>query len=88
MPVIIGSNIQTVDTVDGFECNKCGKKYFADDYPKMEDMFHYEFGGGWGSVWGDGASFDIVLCGDCFYELMKDYVTEHINLPNATLSMR
>lgn len=74
MTLIINKKTKTVRHIDGFQCNRCKKKYLADDFVHMQDMFYYRDTGGYGSVWGDETSFEITLCGTCFKELVESHV--------------
>lgn len=64
-----------VNDIKSITCDKCGKEYvFNDD---MSDIFEIQefhsivFTGGFGSVFGDGASIECDLCQRCLYEIIK-----------------
>jgi len=56
-------------------CDKCG---FTVDLPdsgfEYQEFFQWEFLGGYGSVFGDGAYGKVDLCQRCVKELLGDYI--------------
>lgn len=72
MPVLESTQTKKIKVIDGFICNKC-KKEFRDDIWEIQEMFRHRIVGGFGSVWGDGDEFEIVLCQRCAQELLYDY---------------
>lgn len=78
MPVLKSKQTQEIEIIDGFTCNKCGKTHT--DVYEMQEMFRHKIAGGFGSVWGDGSVYDIVLCQHCAHELLQSYA-EPIDLP-------
>ena len=56
-------------------CDKCKKKIYPNgDDLEWQEVFSYGGCGGYGSVFGDGREFEIQLCQDCFYKLIKPYM--------------
>ena len=74
MSLIINKKTKTVRHIDGFQCNRCNKEFFVDDFVHMQDMFYYRDTGGYRSVWGDETSFEITLCGACFNQVLGEFV--------------
>lgn len=62
--------IRTHIEVIGFTCNKCRKTFSLE---VTDEYFHHEDVGGYNSPWEDGEQYEITLCEDCFYEVMKPY---------------
>ena len=81
MPLITKEEMYLHEFTIGFECNKCKKVVSSEDQPEdyfleLQEMFHYRFEGGYGSVFGDGYRFEIVLCQDCKYEILSPYAED------------
>ena len=69
----------------GYECNKCGKHVMRDDKEEsfeFQEVFHYEFVGGYNSVFGDGAMMSCSLCQHCLKEVLGKYCIEEMQ-PDA-----
>lgn len=58
----------------GFTCDKCGAEYGEEDW-EMEEMIHWRDTGGYFSLWGDGTTWELVLCPACAYDMFKEYAT-------------
>jgi hypothetical protein len=56
------------------KCNKCNKEFTQDDWVDWQEFFTYNGMGGYGSVFGDSCPYELDLCQNCFYELVKDYI--------------
>jgi len=54
-------------------CDKCKKEFCSDNWIECQEFHHISFRGGYGSVFGDGASVDCDLCQHCLMELIKSY---------------
>ena len=64
---------RTEQVITGFICDRCKATYACEDVVEMQEMFVWQNVGGYGSVWGDGAAMEAVLCQKCTYELFKDF---------------
>jgi len=61
----------------GFECSRCKAKHDAENFVEMQEMLYWRNTGGYGSVWGDGATVEVTLCQKCTLELFGDFATVH-----------
>jgi len=69
-----------VDTVEYIICDKCHKKIrpidengqITNDIFESEEFLHIKFTGGYGSVFGDGATVECDICPRCLHEIIKD----------------
>lgn len=52
----------------GFVCDRCNKEY---DQYAIEEAFHRVWTGGYSSAWGDGLSYEFIICDACSYEMFK-----------------
>lgn len=77
MPYFYKDVKTTKQEITGFECSKCKKRYDAGNFIEMQEAMHWRDTGGYGSVWGDGATYEITLCQSCAHELFKDIATYH-----------
>jgi hypothetical protein len=68
--------IQKSETVvDSITCDKCGRISSPEtDILRLQEWFHYNFIGGYGSVFGDGNEYMIDLCQICTKELLGPYL--------------
>lgn len=71
----IQSFTQTV--VESFTCNCCGETF--DDVISIQEMLYWAATGGYGSVWGDGNTVELVLCQGCAAKHLDKYMTEIYN---------
>ena len=60
-----------------YTCGKCEKQWGRDDYVEMQECLHKHDIGGYGSEFGDGTQWSILLCQDCAYELLSPYIIIH-----------
>ena len=74
MPLITESHTIAREQVVGFTCDRCGVEYHDDI--AMQECFTWNTTGGYGSVWGDGRSWDLVLCQGCASALLGPYVRD------------
>ena len=78
MPIITESHILTRELtreqVVGFTCDRCGVEYHDDI--AMQECFTWNTTGGYGSVWGDGRSWEVVLCQGCAFTLLRAYARD------------
>jgi hypothetical protein len=60
--------------VVGMICDKCKKKFcWADEgFIEMQESYRITFTGGYGSVFGDGATIECDLCQSCLKALIGD----------------
>lgn len=69
------TTVQTpVLTANGFTCDCCKKKVAGNDVFETQEAHHIEFTGGYGSVFGDGATIQCDLCQDCLHTMIKSYM--------------
>jgi hypothetical protein len=60
-------------------CDKCKKEEF--NIMEIQEWFHYNFIGGYNSIFGDMDEYDIDLCQQCMKELIGPYlrhIADHI----------
>ena len=77
---------QEKDVVISMSCDICKKEYFYEDgivntgdhIYEMQEFTHIRFTGGYGSVFGDGDSYELDICQHC----LKDLVGSHLRLIN------
>ena len=75
---------KTVDAsykeIESKTCDKCGKKAVRGDGNSLQHMIEWQefisigFTGGYGSVFGDGDSYECDLCQSCVKELIGKYI--------------
>jgi len=41
----------------------------------MQEALHWQDTGGYGSLWGDGTTYEVTLCQKCAYELLGGIAT-------------
>jgi len=54
-------------------CDKCGKTFTPSDIIDWQECQLVSFTGGYGSVFGDGATIECDLCQECVKELIGEY---------------
>ena len=60
--------------IDKLECNKCHKEITQNDWIEWQEFFTYNGMMEYGSIFGDSCPYELDLCQNCFYELVKDYI--------------
>lgn len=60
--------------VCGFTCDSCNKEYGEQDWADLQECLTYRNTGGYGSVFGDGAEMELVLCQHCVKDLLGKYI--------------
>ena len=61
--------------VDSIVCDKCGKICSPETHVMdLQEWFHYNFIGGYSSIFCDGDEFEIDLCQNCMKELLGPYL--------------
>ena len=75
MPLIYKKEMQEIAVLDGFICDRCKKEYLSniDNTFEIQESMHYHNHAGYGSVWGEGAEVEAILCQRCVHELFKDF---------------
>lgn len=73
MPLNYETQVEQRLVAKGFTCDKCGVEHKCDDIVEMQEFFHYRTTGGYGSLWGDGTTVDVVLCQKCATELLAPF---------------
>lgn len=66
---------QTTRCVSKIECDRCKKQFTASDWIEWQEMVSIHSVGGYGSVFGDGATIELDLCQACFKLLCGEYIT-------------
>jgi len=80
MPILFKTITHPEEVFDGFQCNRCKKEFRRTGAPghqeeiEIQEMFHWETIGGWGSVWGDGVAVSLTLCQKCAFEVLGEHV--------------
>lgn len=77
MPLFIKDVPAIHREIVGFECSRCKAKHDETDIVEMQEMMHWTTTGGFGSVWGDGATVEVTLCQKCVKELFGEFATIH-----------
>lgn len=79
MPLIFQEKQTMQQVLAGFECDRCKRQFDTDNTIAMDEMLHWRNTGGYGSVWGDGVTVDVVLCQECAHDLFAAFarIEEH-----------
>ena len=64
-------------TCIGFICDRCEKRY-VDDLLETQEMLHKRDTGGYGSVFGDGDTWEVTLCQHCVAAVLGMFI-QYIN---------
>lgn len=75
MPLMTKETMVSQAEVIGFKCDCCGKEYVDDPFELQEAMF-WSNTGGYGSVFGDGNSVELVICQHCTKKLLGKYIRD------------
>lgn len=67
------TTIATVKVV-GLVCDVCGREIEESDYIGMQEAICLDEWGGFGSLIGDGAHWQIDICQECFSKVFGDYI--------------
>ena len=59
----------------GFTCDKCGESHDSGNFVEMQESVVIKDTGGYGSVWGDGSTYEVALCQRCAYDLFGGIAT-------------
>jgi hypothetical protein len=64
---------QVVETIN--VCDKCKLKASSKckDFSEFQEFYHFDFRGGYGSIFGDGNKITCDLCQYCLKELLGQY---------------
>lgn len=84
MPILYKSRQVKRNLCIGFRCDRCKKEVkpakdrrsperFETDI-ELQEMFHWETVGGYGSMWGDGAHVELTLCQKCAFVVFGEHV--------------
>lgn len=60
--------------VESITCDKCGKVILPDDWSEWQETVTISFRGGFGSIFGDEASFRCDLCQHCLKDTLGEYI--------------
>jgi len=72
MPIEYGETPKIHHEMISFTCDCCAKKY--DGVLDMQEMLYFHNNCGYGSVFGDGNSIELVMCESCVKEELGDYI--------------
>ena len=67
----------TKSFVTSITCDVCKKTYFEEllpDVVERQEMVSIKFTGGYGSIFGDGDTFELDICQHCFKEKLGEYL--------------
>jgi hypothetical protein len=65
---------QKFEYLDKIECDKCHKVFDSHDFIDWQEAICHRSTGGYGSVFGDGATISLDLCQECFKEICGAYI--------------
>ena len=71
---IYKNNSNKKEYIVKLKCNKYQREYDQNDTIDWQEFFIYNGMGGYGSVFTDSCPYELDLCQNCFYELVKDYI--------------
>ena len=71
---LIKEQFVKTEAISGFICDRCGVEHSTEDIIEMQEAFHYRTTGGYGSLWGDGTTVEVVLCQKCATELLSEFM--------------
>lgn len=74
MPLITEKITTTHEQIVGFICDRCGIEYHDDI--SMQERFNWWTTGGYGSVWGDGRTWHLVMCQGCANSLLSPWARD------------
>jgi hypothetical protein len=63
-------------------CDSCGKEYFYDrlgDIYELQEFFHIDRVGGYGSIFGDEDRLKLDICQHCFKEMLESKINNLID---------
>lgn len=72
MPEIVEKCEETVERVVGYKCNACQKVIDKGDY-EFYEVLNLNWTGGYGSIFGDGVTYNLCLCERCLKRLIGHY---------------
>ncbi len=72
MGLIKETQYKETHVITGFTCNRCNQNFT--DILDVQEMFHYSFTGGFGSVFGDMSTFEVTLCQNCLKDTLGGYI--------------
>lgn len=65
---------EPVNKIVSMTCSRCKKEITPDNFPEWDEIISIPISGGYGSVFGDGASGRVDLCQHCAKELLGDLI--------------
>lgn len=65
---------RTIELVESYTCDGCKKVIPSDDWMEVQEMLHWRMTGGFGSIFGDGASLSLDLCQECTKARLGDVI--------------
>ena len=72
MPIEYTENIVKQFVIKSFTCDCCDTKY--DDILDIQEMLYFHNNCGYGSLFGDGNTIELVMCEKCVQEKLGDYI--------------
>jgi hypothetical protein len=64
---------ETTTRVVGFKCDRCKAEHEVDNFVEMQEYMRWVNTGGYGSIWGDGTTVEVIICQKCTHDLFKDF---------------
>ncbi len=75
MPLITEKVPEVRVVTVGFVCDKCGETHL-DNYLESQEALIWRTTGGYGSIWGDGSTWELVLCQRCAFALLEPFARD------------
>lgn len=77
MPIRYKEELVSEQKIIGFQCNKCKTEFLCSNdqqWIDLQEFIHLKFRGGYGSVFGDGNTLELVLCQHCAQQVFGEYL--------------
>jgi hypothetical protein len=71
--IITKKEMKEIESTESIICDICGKEYNIEDWLEIQEFHHINFVGGYGSVFGDGASIECDICQNCLKEMIGNF---------------
>ena len=73
---MIETGTELHEVIIKYICDRCGEEIAAENYLEFQEVVSIYINGGYGSVFGDGASLSCHLCQRCVKEILGKYLQE------------